>query len=407
MARSDPANLAAASGPLNGVFVLDLTRVLSGPFCTMMLADMGARVIKVERPGGGDETRAWGPPFVGGESAYFLGTNRNKESITLDFKQPEGRRIIDRLIDRADVIVENFRPGALTRMGLDYGSLAEAHPKLIYASISGFGQTGPRQFEAGYDAVVQAEGGLMSITGDADGPPFRVGVAIADLVAGMLAAQGIVLALYAREKTGRGQQVDIGMLDGVISILSYHASMHLTANIRSRRVGNRHATIAPYETFAAADGEFFLAVGNDDQFRRFCAAAGVSSLPEDPRFTTNPARVVHHAELRQRLSPVLCAQPRAHWIELLTEAGVPCGNVRDVPEALADPQIVAREMIQSVEHATAGMLKVVGVPIKLSETPGSVRTAPPILGEHTTAILRELQIDDDEIARLRGQRVID
>lgn len=391
---------------MNGVSVLDLTRVLSGPFCTMMLADMGARVIKVERPGDGDETRAWGPPFVGGESAYFLGTNRNKESIALDFKRPEGRRIIDRLIPQADVIVENFRPGTLARMSLDYASLKDAHTKLIYASISGFGQTGPRQFEAGYDAVVQAEGGLMSITGDPAGPPFRVGVAIADLVAGMLAAQGIILALYAREKTGRGQQVDIGMLDGVISILSYHASMHLTANIRSRRVGNRHATIAPYDTFAAADGEFFLAVGNDDQFRRFCAAAGVISLPDDPRFSTNPARVVHHAELRRRLLPVLSARPRAYWIEILTEAGVPCGDVRDVPEALADPQILAREMIQSVEHATAGMLKVVGVPIKLSETPGSVRTAPPTLGQHTTAILRELQIGDEEIERLRAERVI-
>ena len=395
-----------SSGPLNGVCVLDFTRVLSGPHCTLMLADMGARVIKVERPGDGDETRAWGPPFVGGESAYFLGTNRNKESIALDFKRPEGRRVIDRLLDQADIIVENFRPGTLARLGLDYASLKETHPKLIYASISGFGQTGPRRFEAGYDAVVQAEGGLMSITGDPQGPPFRVGVAIADLVAGMLAAHGIVLALYAREKNGCGQQVDIGMLDGVISILSYHASMHLTASIRSSRVGNRHATIAPYETFAAADGEFFLAVGNDDQFRRFCAAAGVASLREDPRFATNPARVVHHAELRQRLSPVLFARPRAHWIEILTEAGVPCGDVRDVPEALADPQILAREMIQSVEHATAGMLKVVGVPIKLSETPGSVRSAPPILGQHTDAILRELRMSDDEIARLRAERII-
>ena len=241
----------------------------------MLLADMGARVIKVERPGDGDETRAWGPPFVAGESAYFLGTNRNKESIALDFKRPEGRRIIERLLDQADVVVENFRPGTLARLGLDYASLKDTRPKLICASISGFGQTGPRRHEPGYDAVVQAEGGLMSITGDADGPPFRVGVAIADLVAGMLAAHGIVLALYARERTGRGQQVDIGMLDGVISILSYHASIHLTTGIRSGRVGNRHATIAPYDTFTAADGDFFLAVGNDDQFRRFCSAAGM------------------------------------------------------------------------------------------------------------------------------------
>jgi len=396
----------SSPGPLAGLTVLDLTRVLSGPFCTMMLADMGARVIKVERPGDGDETRAWGPPFVGGESAYFLGTNRNKESIALDFKRLEGRRIIDRLLDQADVVVENFRPGTLARLGLDHESLKGTHPKLIYASISGFGQTGPRRFEAGYDAVVQAEGGLMSITGDPDGPPFRVGVAIADLVAGMLAAQGIILALFARERTGRGQQVDIGMLDGVVSILSYHASMHLTAGIRSGRLGNRHATIAPYDIFAAADGEFFLAVGNDDQFRRFCAAAGIASLPDDPRFSTNPARVVHHAELRQRLSPVLCSRPRAYWIEVLTEAGVPCGAVRDVPEALADPQVLAREMVQSVEHTAAGMLKVVGVPIKLSETPGSVRTAPPTLGQHTVAILKELRIDDDEIERLRDGRVI-
>jgi crotonobetainyl-CoA:carnitine CoA-transferase CaiB-like acyl-CoA transferase len=392
-------------GPLTGLTVLDLTRVLSGPFCTMLLADMGARVIKVERPGDGDETRAWGPPFVAGESAYFLGTNRNKESIALDFKRPEGRHIIERLLDQADVVVENFRPGTLARLGLDYASLTDARPKLICASISGFGQTGPRRHEPGYDAVVQAEGGLMSITGDADGPPFRVGVAIADLVAGMLAAHGIVLALYARERTGRGQQVDIGMLDGVISILSYHASIHLTTGIRSGRVGNRHATIAPYDTFTAADGDFFLAVGNDEQFRRFCASAGMA-LHEDARFATNPARVVHHVELRQRLSTVLCAHPRAYWIEILTKAGVPCGAVRDVPEAFADPQLLAREMVQSVEHVTAGLLKVVGVPIKLSETPGSVRTAPPTLGQHTTAILRELQIGDDEIERLRGERVI-
>ena len=278
-----------STGPLAGLTVLDLTRVLSGPYCTMLLADMGARVIKIEQPGRGDETRAWGPPFVAGESAYFLSINRNKESVTLDFKQPGGRKALDRLLDRADVLVENFRPGTLDRLGLGYAAIAARHPRLVYSSISGFGQTGPRRNQAGYDAVMQAEGGLMSVTGAADGPAYRVGVAIADLVAGLLAAQGIVLALYSRDRTGRGQHVDVGMLDGVVSLLTYHASMHLTTATTSQRVGNRHATIAPYDTFSAADGELFLAVGNDEQFRRFCEAIGRAavvdrrSLRDEPR----------------------------------------------------------------------------------------------------------------------------
>jgi crotonobetainyl-CoA:carnitine CoA-transferase CaiB-like acyl-CoA transferase len=396
----------APAGPLAGVTVLDLTRVLSGPYCTMILADMGARVIKIERPGDGDETRAWGPPFVAGESAYFLGTNRNKESVTLDFKQPDGRRIIDRLLDKADVLVENFRPGTLARLGLDEAALRPGHPRLIYASISGFGQTGPRSHQPGYDAVIQAEGGLMSVTGDPDGPPYRVGVAIADLVAGLLAVQGIILALYARDRTGRGQYVDISMLDGVVSLLSYHASMFLTTGTRSGRLGNRHATIAPYDTFTAADGAFFLAVGNDDQFRRLCAAAELPTLSDDPAFATNPARVVNHARLRRRLGPALEARPRSHWIDVLTKAGVPCGAVRDVHDVLTDPQVLARDMVEAVEHATAGTLKVLGVPVKLSETPGSVRAAPPTLGQHTTAILRELGLEDEDIERLRRERVI-
>src|SRR5919106_4936418 len=262
------------TGPLDGITVLDFSRVLSGPYCTMLLADMGARVIKIEQPGRGDDTRAWGPPFVSGESAYFLSVNRNKQSVTLDFKQAAGRAVLDRLVARADVLVENFRPGAMQRLGLDYESVAATHPRLVYASISGFGQHGPKRDRPGYDAVVQAEGGLMSVTGAADGPPYRLGVAIADLVAGLLAAQGITLALFARSRTGRGQHVDIGMLDGVAALLSYQAGIFFATGDAPRRMGNRHPTIVPYELFEASDGEFVLAVGTDDQFKRFCETAG-------------------------------------------------------------------------------------------------------------------------------------
>jgi formyl-CoA transferase/CoA:oxalate CoA-transferase len=372
----------------------------------MLLADMGARTIKIEQPGRGDDTRAWGPPFVGSESAYFLSINRNKESVTLDFKSSAGRSVLDRLIQRADVLVENFRPGALARLQLDYASVRRIRPELIYCSISGFGHTGPRHQEPGYDAVIQAEGGLMSVTGDAEGPPFRVGVAVADLVAGLLAAQGILLALYERERNGKGQHVDISMLDGVVSLLSYHASIFLTTGDVSRRVGNRHATIAPYDTFLAADGEFFLAIGNDDQFVRFCRVAGLQPLLDDSRFATNPARVKNAGELKTRVSAVLGGRPRAHWIEALTTAGVPCGSVRDVAEVMSDPQVTARQMIEAVEHATLGSLRVLGVPIKLSATPGAVRSAPPALGQHTDAVLRELGFDRDAISDMRRANVV-
>jgi formyl-CoA transferase/CoA:oxalate CoA-transferase len=399
MAMSSP-------GPLAGLTILDLTRVLSGPYCTMLLADMGARVIKVEQPGRGDDTRAWGPPFVGAESAYFLSINRNKESVTLDFKTPEGQNILERLVAGADVLVENFRPGTLERAGFGYATVAGRHPRLVYCSISGFGQTGPRRHQPGYDAVIQAEGGLMSVTGDADGPAYRLGVAIADLTAGLMAAQGIVLALFARERTGRGQQVDISMLDGVVSLLSYHASIYLTTGATSRRVGNRHATIAPYDTFPAADGEFFLAVGNDEQFGRFCQVASLQPLIDDARFATNPARVMNAAALREHVVAVLRTRTREEWIGALTDAGVPCGAVRDVPEVMSDPQVLARQMIEAVEHAALGQMKVLGVPIKLSETPGAVRTAPPTLGQHTEAVLRELDFSTDAIEGLRRRNVV-
>ena len=393
-------------GPLAGLTIVDLTRVLSGPYCTMLLADMGARVIKIEQPDRGDDTRAWGPPFVGSESAYFLSINRNKESVTLDFKDPEGRRILDQLIASADVVVENFRPGAMTRLGLDYAALAPSHPRLVFCSISGFGQDGPRRQHAGYDAVIQAEGGLMSVTGDADGPAFRVGLAVTDMVAGLLAAQGIALALFARERMGRGQQVDISMLDGVISLLSYHASIYLTSGGESKRVGNRHATIAPYDTFTTSDGALFLAVGNDEQFKRFCPVARLEHLLTDDRFRTNPLRVANEAALKTLIAPVLLSRTREEWIRDLTAAGVPCGAVRSVPEALSDPQVTARRMIEAVEHAVLGPLKVLGTPIKLSGTSPSVRTAPPTLGQHTNAVLGELGVSADDVTRLRARGVI-
>src|SRR5438876_2588168 len=293
--------------PLEGLTVLDLTRVLSGPYCTMLLADMGARVIKIEQPGKGDDTRGWGPPFVEGESAYFLSINRNKESVTLDFKRPEGRAILNRLIATSDVLVENFRPGTLAKLGLDYQTLAASHPRLVYASISGFGHTGPRSGEAGYDAVMQGEGGLMSITGAADGPPFRLGVAIADIVSGMFAAQGVALALFARERTGRGQAVDVAMLDSVAALLVYQASIYFATGSAPSRMGNRHPTIVPYETFAASDGDFVIAVGNDDQWRRFCTVTG---FQDDGRFQTNAARVTRYAQLRPLLDAHLRMRTR-------------------------------------------------------------------------------------------------
>jgi crotonobetainyl-CoA:carnitine CoA-transferase CaiB-like acyl-CoA transferase len=392
------------TSPLNGITILDLTRVLSGPYCTMLLADMGARVIKIEQPRGGDDTRHWGPPFLGTESAYFLSINRNKESVTLDFKQPEGRALLDRLIAKADVIVENFRPGALAKLGLDYASLSQAHPRLIYCSISGFGQTGPRRKEPGYDAVLQGEGGLMSITGSPDAPPVRVGVAIADIVTGMFAAQGISMALFARERTGRGQLVDVSMLDAVAALLTYQAGIYFATGNPPVRLGNRHPTIVPYETFTASDGDFVLAVGNDEQWRRFCEVAG---LVPDERFATNRGRVTGYAELRPIVAGVLRPQTRQYWIDKLTAAGVPCGSVRDLNEVFADPQLAAREMVVPMQHIAAGDIRVLGSPMKLSDTPAAVRTAPPTLGQHTDTVLtHDLGMNGETIGQLRATGVI-
>src|SRR5438045_386145 len=284
--------------PLDGLMVLDLTRVLSGPYCTMMLADMGARVIKIEQPGKGDDTRGWGPPFIEGESAYFLSINRNKESVTLDFKKPDGRELLHRLLERADVLVENFRPGTLPKLGLDYKTLAPKYPRLVYCSISGFGHTGPRQREAGYDAVMQGEGGLMSITGAPDGPPFRVGASIADVLAGMTAFQAIALALLRRTRTGEGGRVDVSLLESLMPTFAYHASTYLLTGAVPRRLGNRHPSLAPYETFEAADGPVVLAVGSECLWRDLCQSMGEPELAEEPRFRTNALRVSNSDALR-------------------------------------------------------------------------------------------------------------
>ena len=389
------------TGPLTGTTVLDLTRVLSGPYCTMMLADLGARVIKVEHPGKGDDTRHWGPPFVGTESAYFLSVNRNKESVSLDFKHPQGREVLDRLIARADVLVENFKPGTMDRAGFGWETLHARHPRLVYASISGYGQTGPRSNEPGYDAVIQAEGGLMSVTGAGDGPAYRLGVAISDIVAGMFASQGITAALYARERTGHGQRVDIGMLDTTAALLTYQAGNYFATGQIPARLGNRHPTIAPYETLKTADGEIVVAVGNDSLWKRFCPAIGRPDLADDPRFRTNRDRLTNYEAMKPELDRALAARTRAEWTERFRAAGVPCGAVRDVGEVLADPQIAARDMVATLEHPTAGATRVIGTPIKLSDTPGSVRTPPPTLGQHTDAVLGELGYDHEMIASLK------
>lgn len=393
--------------PLDGLTVLDFTRVLSGPYCTMLLADMGARVIKIEQPGRGDDTRAWGPPFLHGESAYFLSINRNKESLTLDLKHASAGRVLDPLLQQADVLVENFRPGTMERLGLGYDSIARRCPRLVYCSISGFGQTGPRRAEPGYDAVIQGEGGLMSITGATDGPPFRLGVAIADIVSGMFAAQGIAMALLARVRTGRGQRVDIGMLDATAALLTYQAGIYFATGVTPGRMGNRHPTIVPYETFPASDGEFVVAVGNDEQWRRFCGIIGAAPLADDERFATNRDRVSHYDELRPLLADRLRSRRRDEWVGDLKAAGVPCGSVREVAEVLEDPHLDARRMIETVDHVSAGAVRVLGVPIKLSDTPGAVRSAPPALGQHTDRILEEdAGLSADEIETLRSSKAI-
>ncbi len=398
--------------PLDDLLVFDLSRVLSGPYCSMYLGDFGARVVKLEHPGDGDDTRAFGPPFAGGESTYFMSINRNKESVAIDFKDPRGRALALELARRADILLENFRPGALEKLGLDYAALQKINPKLIYASISGFGHAGLPEWtrRPGYDLAVQGMGGVASLTGFPDGPPLKTGVSIADMVAGLYALVGILVALHARARTGLGQHVDISMLDGQISMLTYHAGIHFATGATPSRRGNQHPSIVPYETFQASDGWVNIAVGNDSQWRALCRAVGapLAALADDARFATNAARVKNREQLvGEILVPLARTRTVGDWCALCEGAGIPCGPILTVAEALAHPQVHARGMVVPVEHPTAGAIRVTGVPVRLSATPGSVRRAPPRLGEHTRAALSEiLKISDEELEKLEREGVL-
>jgi crotonobetainyl-CoA:carnitine CoA-transferase CaiB-like acyl-CoA transferase len=397
--------------PLDDLLVFDLSRVLSGPYCSMYLGDFGARVVKLEHPDGGDDTRRFGPPFLEDQSCYFMSINRNKESVAIDFKHPRGRALALELASKADVLLENFRPGALTKLGLDYATLHARNPRLIYCSISGFGHTGLPEWtkKPGYDLAIQGMGGLASITGEPDGPPLKSGVSIADLAAGLYGLIGILVALHARERTGRGQHVDISMLDGQISMLTFHAGNHFgTGAVPSRR-GNKHPSIVPYETFRASDGYVNIAVGNDSLWRAFCKAVGapLAALMDDPRYASNAERVAHREALAAILDPLVAARPVSAWVDLCESAGVPTGPILSVAEALAHPQVHARDMVVPLTHPTAGPIKVTGVPVRLSDTPGSVRQPPPLLGQHTRAALHDLLgLDDATITTLEKEGVL-
>ncbi len=387
-----------------------MTRVLAGPSATQMLGDLGADVVKVERPGAGDDTRRWGPPFLKNsdgedttESAYYLSANRNKRSLTLDYTKPEGRQIAVALAGKADVLIENYKPGTLARYGLGYDQLKGECPGLVYCSITGFGLTGPCSDRPGYDFLIQAMGGIMSVTGEPEGQPMKVGVAIADLMAGMYATVAILAALRHRDASGEGQQVDLSLLDSQVAWLSNAGQYYLTSGERTPRYGNAHPTIVPYQAFAASDGHFILAVGNDSQFARFCDVAGRPELAADNRFATNPARVRNRSELIAILEPVMAARSCADWLSELEAHAIPCGPINTLDQVFADPHVLARDMKIAMEHPLApDPIDLIGSPFKLSDTPVAHRHAPPTLGQHTDAVLQDwLGLSAAEIAALR------
>jgi crotonobetainyl-CoA:carnitine CoA-transferase CaiB-like acyl-CoA transferase len=392
--------------PLHGVRVIDLTRVLAGPFCSMSLGDMGAEVIKVEEPGKGDDTRGW-PPFASGESTYFMSVNRNKKSLTLNMKAPAGQAILRRLVARADVVIENFRPGTMERLGFGYDALRKLNPRLIYCSISGFGESGPESSRPGYDLIVQGESGIMDLTGFPDGPPVKVGNSIGDLVAGMAAAQGVTLALLARGKTGKGQKVEIGMLDVMASLLTYQAGLYWNAGGRPTRRGNQHPSIVPYEVFQAQDAYMTLGVANNSLWERMCRAIGREDLAKDARFDSEARRVTNRDALIPALNAEFGKRPAAEWLKRLDEAGVPAGRIKTVAEVCESEHLRARGMFVRLAHPKAGAATAMGVPIRLWDTPGAAQAPAPLLGQHTDEILSGLlRIPKSKIDKLRAAGVV-
>lgn len=392
--------------PLDGIRIIDLSRILSGPYCTMTLADMGAEVIKVESPAG-DDTRKWGPPFVNDESAYFLSVNRNKKSIVLNLKTDEGRDILLKLVKDADVVVENFRPGTLDRLKVGYETLKEVNPRIILASISGYGQTGPYAKKPGYDVIAQGFGGLTSVTGEPGKPPVKAGFSIADIGTGMWAVIGIQNALLAREKTGQGQWVDASLVDTMISWQTYLAGNYFASGKNPQPQGGAHPNIVPYQLFESSDGYFNVAVGNENLWAKFCEVIEEPALKNNPDYATNSDRVTNREQLVPLLQDVFYAKTTKEWVDAFEAAGIPCGPVLRFNEIFEDPHVLAREQLVEVDHPTAGNVKMTGIPVKLSDTPGEITSAPPLLGQHTEEVLTSiLGLSSEEISELEKKEVI-
>ena len=392
---------------LEGVRVLDLTRALAGPFCTLMLGDYGADVIKIEQPGSGDDTRHWGPPFIGQESAYFLSINRNKRSLTLNLREPRAKEIFLKLARGADVVVENFTPGVMARFGLDYPVVQGVNPRIIYCSISGFGQNGPYSNRPAYDQVMQGLGGIMSLTGEPEGLPQKMGVALTDIGAGMWAAFAIMAALFHRQDQGQGQYIDISMLDAQVAWLTYQGAYYFATGQPPARQGTAHPTLVPYQTFMCQDGKYInVAVGSERIWDRFCQCIHRVDLRDQPEFATNGDRVRHRATLAPLLQELFLTRPAGEWVEMLQEASVPCGPINNLADVFSDPQVLHRKMFLEMPHPTLGSIKQTGLPIKFSLTPGGLDRPPPLLGEHNREVLEELGYSDVEIGQMAEESII-